>query len=317
MSTRLAAALLLLGAAVARAATVEADAGRALPEPAHDYALRAYTAAMQGRKAATLAAVQDVVGVYPLEAARARGDSGWSLTQQYAALVRFGLWDEMIALEPPASGAGAAGLSAGYLYGRGFALAARGRAAEAQRTLDQMQALASALPAEAMGGVNTLRELLAVAQPVVAARIAASAGDDARAVELLQQAVVAEDRLAHDAPSDWFFPVRQLLGAQLLLAGQPQEAEKVYREDLRRNLSNGWSLYGLALALAREGRTAEASRVRHEQQLAWTHADVALPASAFWYAGADTASCECEHRALGNGQAGRKLLRAQHEAGVD
>lgn len=270
---------------------------------AHNYSFLAYAAAMEGRKAETLGAVQDVVGVVPVAMLLAMGDSGWNLTQQYAALVRFGLWDEMIALEPPAGGA--VGLTAGYLYGRGVALAARGRAAEAQRTLEQLHALAAGLPAAAMGGFNTLRDLCAVAEPVVAARIAASAGDNARAIELLQQAVAAEDQLAYNEPADWFFPGRQLLGAQLLIAGEPKAAEKVYREDLRRNPRNGWSLYGLSLALARTGRSAEAARVRHQQQLAWTHADVAVPGSAFWYAGADTASCECEHHALANRQSGR------------
>ena len=282
---------------------------------AHNYSFLAYSAAMEGRKAETLGAVQEVLGAVPVPMVLAMGDSGWNLTQQYAALVRFGLWDEMIALEPP--DAAAAGLTAGYLYGRGFALAARGRAAEAQHTLEQLHALAAGLPAQATGGFNTLHDLLAVAEPVVAARIAASAADNARSVELLRQAVAAEDRLAYNEPSDWFFPVRQLLGAQLLLAGQPEEAAQVYREDLRRNPHNGWSLYGLSLALARAGRTAEAAKVRHAQQLAWTHADVALPGSAFWYAGADTASCECEHRASDHRQAGRQLFRAQHETGVD
>ncbi len=229
--------------------------------------------------------------------------------------MRFGLWDEMIALEPPP--AAATGMTAGYLYARGFALAARGRLAEAQRSLDELHALAARIPAEALAGLNHLTDILAVAEPVVAARMAASSGDTTRAAELLRQAVAAEDRLAYNEPADWFFPVRQLLGAQLLIDAQPAQAEQVYREDLRRNPRNGWSLYGLSLALARTGRVAEAGRVRHEQQLAWTHADVALPGSAFWYAGADTASCECEHRVLGHRQAGGQLLGAQHEAGVD
>jgi tetratricopeptide (TPR) repeat protein len=282
---------------------------------AHNYSFLAFSAAMEGRKAETLAAVQDVVGAVPLPMLLVMGDSGWNLTQQYAALVRFGLWDEMIALGPPPGGA--AGLTAGYLYGRGFALAARGHLAQAQQSLDELHSLVAAAPADAMGGFNTLHDLAAVAEASVGARIAASAGDNARAIELLRQAVAAEDRLAYNEPADWFFPVRQLLGAQLLIAGQPREAAQVYREDLRRNPRNGWSLYGLSLALARTGQAAEAARVRREQQLAWTHADVALPGSAFWYAGADTARCECEHRALGYGQAGGQLLRAQHEAGID
>jgi tetratricopeptide (TPR) repeat protein len=275
----------------------------------------AYAAAMQGRKADTLADVQQLVTGAALLAVLATGDSGWNLTPQYAALLRFGLWDEMIALAPPP--AQAAGVTAGYLYGRSFALAARGRTAEAQQTLAQLQSLAAAASPAARAGGNALRDVLAVAQPVVEARIAASAQDNARALELLRQAVAAEDRLAPSDPPDWFFPVRQLLGAQLLIAGQPAQAQQVYREDLRRHPNNGWSLYGLSLALAREGRTGEAARVRHLQQQAWQHADVALPASAFWYAGADTASCECEHRALVDGQPGRQLLRAQDEAGVD
>jgi tetratricopeptide (TPR) repeat protein len=275
-----------------------------------DERTRAYAAAMAGRKAVTLAAVQA-----QLSAAAVPADaSGWDLTQQYAALVRFGLWDEMIALEPPAGGAG---LTVGYLYGRGFALAARGRAAEAQQMLDELQALAASLPASTKGGANRLRDLVAVAEPVIAARMAASAGDNARAAQWLRAGVAAEDRLVPGVPPDWFFPVRQLLGAQLLIAAQAPEAEAVYREDLARNPRNGWSLYGLSLALAAQGHTALAAQVRHEQQLAWTRADVALPASAFWYAGVDTASCECEHRALSHGQPGGQLLRAQHETGVD
>ncbi|HEY1491058.1 MAG TPA: hypothetical protein VGF35_00390, partial [Steroidobacteraceae bacterium] len=180
----------------------------------------------------------------------------------------------------------------------------RGRTAEGQGVLEQLHALAAAVPADAMGGFNALRDLLAVAEPALAARLAASAGDNARAAELLTQAVAAEDRLAYNEPSDWFFPLRHLLGAQLLIAGQPKEAEQVYREDLKRNPDNGWSLYGLSLALARSGRDAEAARVRQQQQRAWTHADVALPGSAFWYAGVDSASCECQHRAARSPAAG-------------
>jgi hypothetical protein len=40
--------------------------------------------------------------------------------------------------------------------------------------------------------------------------------------------------------------VSRSLGAVRLQAGQATEAEEVYREDLRRNPANGWSLYSLA-----------------------------------------------------------------------
>ncbi|MGN6452661.1 MAG: hypothetical protein ACTHL7_06240, partial [Steroidobacteraceae bacterium] len=68
---------------------------------AHNYSFLAFSAAMEGRKAETLAAVQGVVTTVPLEMVLGMGDSGWNLSQHYVALVRFGLWDEAIALGAP------------------------------------------------------------------------------------------------------------------------------------------------------------------------------------------------------------------------
>jgi tetratricopeptide (TPR) repeat protein len=280
----------------------------------HNYSFLAYSAAMEGRKAETLAAVQDVLRSVPLATVLAMGDSGWGLTQQYAALVRFGLWDEMIALLPPE--ANAPGLSAGYLYARGVALAARGRSEEAQRALAALQQLAANAGADATAGYNTLPAVIAVAEPILAARMAATAGRDTEAIAFLEQAVGAEDRLAYNEPSDWFFPARHLLGAQLLIARRAAQAEAVYREDLRRNPANGWSLYGLAEALRAEGRAAEAARVNAQLETAWRHADVRLPGSAFWIAGPDTRSCECQRPMSAERQSGGELLGAQHEAGI-
>jgi Flp pilus assembly protein TadD len=75
--------------------------------------------------------------------------------------------------------------------------------------------------------------------------------------------------------------VRQSLGAAMLAAGRPAEAEQVYREELRRNPQNGWSLKGLALALRQQQRTDEAMAVEKQFQDAWRHSDVQLVASRF------------------------------------
>jgi len=278
---------------------------------AHNYAFLAYSAAMEGRKAETLSAVQEVVQTVPLSMELAMGGSGWGLTQQYAALVRFGLWDELIALAPPAPSS--PGLSAGYLYGRGVALAARGRLEEARTALAELRSLSAGVPEKQ----HLLHDVLAVAEPIVAARIAASEGQDAEAITSLEAAVAAEDRLPYNEPSDWFFPARHLLGAQLLIARRPAEAERVYRADLKRNPRNGWALYGLAAALRAQGKTGEAMRVTREFGVAWQHADVRLVASAFWFAGPDTFSCECQRTASGDRQTGGELLGPQHEARVD
>ncbi|HYL02551.1 MAG TPA: hypothetical protein VEU54_03960 [Steroidobacteraceae bacterium] len=297
------------GARLLIAATLAGLAGSA----ANDSFL-AYSAAMEGRKAATLGAVADAAAHMPLERVLAMGDSGWMLTPRYAALVRFGLWDEMIAVLPPDPRA--PGLTAGYLYARGVALAARGRLEEARRTLADLEALAARVPAGAMAGHNPLRDVLGIAVPVVAARIAASDGRSDEAIRLLEQAVAAEDGLAYDEPADWFFPVRHLLGAQLLESGRAAEAERVYRRDLERHPANGWALYGLAAALRAQGRTAAAAGATREFAAAWRHADVRLSASAFWFAGPDRTRCECERQSSGQRQTGGELLGAQHEARV-
>jgi hypothetical protein len=50
--------------------------------------------------------------------------------------------------------------------------------------------------------------------------------------------VAVQDTLKYDEPPDWFFPVREQLGAVLLMTGDAAGAEKVFREDLERNLRN-------------------------------------------------------------------------------
>lgn len=247
----------------------------------------AYQAAMGGRKAETLAAVHRASGGVSASEAAALPGGGWPLTAQYAALIRFGLWDEMIAIGPPP--ASARGLTAGYLYGRGVALASRGRLDAARDTLAQLEALAQSTRDPA------LRAPLAVAVPILAARIAASAGDGGGAVARLAEAVAAEDRMPPEEPPAWFFPARHLLGAQLLIDRRPADAERVYRDDLARHPDNGWSLYGLAAALTAQGRGPQSAIALRRYETAWRDADVhPPPGSAFWFAGVDEASCECQ-----------------------
>jgi tetratricopeptide (TPR) repeat protein len=263
----------------------------------HNYEFLAYAASMEGRKAETLAAVQGYRGV--MADMHAGGDE----PRQYETLVRFGLWDELIAQLPPAGQPSASNW--GYLFGRGVALAARGRLEEARVALTQLQALDAAAPA----GNEGPRGALPVAVPIVAARIAATEYRADEAVRLLSAAVAAEDQLPYQEPAPWFFPARHLLGAQLLASGRAAEAERVYREDLRRNPGNGWALFGLTKALRAQGKAAAAAKADRAFQDAWRLADVRLVASAFWFAGPDTTSCECQRDSAGDAATGGKLRR--------
>jgi tetratricopeptide (TPR) repeat protein len=264
-----------------------------------DLARAAYVASMEGRKADALAAAQELAAKLAVEQVFAAGSSGWVLAPQYTALVRFGLWDELIALLPP--DARLPGLNAGYLYARGVAFAARGQLAEAHEALADLERLGASGPADRDDGRGALQDLIAVAAPVVAARIAATELRNADAVRELEKAVAAEDRLAGDPGAGWFFPVRDLLGAQLLIAGRAAEAVDVYRGDLERHPRNGWALYGLAAALRAAGDKTAARRAEREFARVWEHADVRLLSSAFWFAGPDTTSCECQRQPADQG----------------
>jgi len=71
------------------------------------------------------------------------------------------------------------------------------------------------------------------------------------------------------------------LGAVLLTADKPAEAEAVYREDLKRWPENGWSLFGLSRALHLQGKHDEMHAVETRFQKAWAGADVPLKSTCF------------------------------------
>jgi len=246
---------------------------------AHNYQFLACSAAMEGRRAEAIAATDGSRKAVSDAMLLAMPGADWYIAESYTARVRFGLWDDLLAM--PAPNPKLVGLSGGFLYGRAVALAAKGRLDEARMTLAELQALVSQTPAEVPAGMNSVRDVLGVAIPIIQARIAAAERRSDEAVASLRQAVAAEDRLAYNEPQDWFFPARHLLGAQLVQAGKPHEAEIVYREDLRRNPANGWALYGLSAALKAQGKTAEAAEAARQFESVWSHADIKLTASAF------------------------------------
>jgi Flp pilus assembly protein TadD len=86
---------------------------------------------------------------------------------------------------------------------------------------------------------------------------------------MLREAVSVQDSLKYGEPPDWFFPVRESLGAALLMNGDTAGAEKVFREDLDRNPRNPRSLFGLQQALKSEGRTYDADFAEKQFRTSW------------------------------------------------
>jgi tetratricopeptide (TPR) repeat protein len=109
--------------------------------------------------------------------------------------------------------------------------------------------------------------------------IARTSGDLAGAVAQFQKAQAMELALPYTEPPYWHQPVSHLLGAALLQATRPAEAEGVYRESLKTYRDDGWALFGLAQALQAQGKEAEAARARDAFANAWRMSDTKLESS--------------------------------------
>jgi tetratricopeptide (TPR) repeat protein len=123
--------------------------------------------------------------------------------------------------------------------------------------------------------------MVRIAGHIARADIASAKGDWADAVNELKAAVTAQDHLSYTEPPWWDFPTRGFLGAALIQAGRASEAVDVYREDLKEWPKNGWSLYGLSVALRKAGRSREALAAEAAYKKAWVRADVTLRESRF------------------------------------
>ncbi|MHB1225282.1 MAG: hypothetical protein ACYC2G_14740 [Gemmatimonadaceae bacterium] len=248
----------------------------------HNFDFLAFAAAMAGRSAQAIEATDRQASLVPADMLGAPGMAFLQhhLTRRLQLRVRFGRWDEILASDAPPDGLPhAAGI---WHYARGRAFAANHRIQQAEAELAHVHAAATD---PRLAGVklefNESQAILGIAEQVLAGSIASARGDHDEAIARLRQAARLEDALTYGEPPDWTVPVRHDLGAILLAAERPGEAEQVYREDLTRFPSNGWSLVGLAEALRAQGRAAEADEVAAEFQRAWAAADVKLTGSRF------------------------------------
>ncbi len=77
------------------------------------------------------------------------------------------------------------------------------------------------------------------------------------------------------------FPCAIRLGAVLLQAGRPAEAEQAYRIDLMQHPHNGWALFGLKQSLEAQQKMQDVKATEQEFQKAWARADLKLTGSRY------------------------------------
>jgi tetratricopeptide (TPR) repeat protein len=247
----------------------------------HNLHFQAWAGLMLGKSAETLAVAHEVAAKVPEDFS----GNYWGLYQTFASmplftLVRFGQWEAVLAEpKPPQPWRFMTGM---WHYARGMAythtdqpqMAAKERQA-LQRIFEDHQSKEEAV------GFSAAPTLLSIAGELLDGEMAAKQKRFESAISHLDRAVRLEDSLMYNEPPDWYYPTRQTLGAVLLEAGRPAEAEVVYWQDLKRYRNNGYSLYGLWQSLEAQGRKDEAAEIQKRFDAAWREADITLASSRF------------------------------------
>ena len=186
----------------------------------------------------------------------------------YWANAVFGRPEAVLALTVPDDAP--AFVKAMWRYARGITFVSQGRADNAESEIAAIRALEGADDlAKAAGAGIPGPAVLGIAREVLGGRIAQANRDLPAAIAAFERAAALQDGLAYMEPPYWYYPVRQSLGAALLAAGRPAEAEEAFRAALRRAPNNGWALFGLAQAAKARGDGAAAQDAEARLDKVW------------------------------------------------
>ena len=235
------------------------------------------SATMQGQSALSLDSARRVVANVRVEQVEQFPTIQFFRTVPMLSLVRFAKWEEI--LEEPEPYELFAFARAIWHYGRGVAYAALGDTEAALVELAAIEALEPQVDEIFMGNVYPARDLLGIAKALLRGEMAYRSGDAASAVPAFEEAVALQDALPYTEPPFWYYPTRQSLGAALLASNRLAKAQAVFEEDLEQHPMNGWSMFGLAETLRRQGDEAGAKQLTARFETVWQFADVSLATS--------------------------------------
>ena len=199
------------------------------------------------------------------------------MTVPMAVNLRFHRWDDI--LQVPAPDPSMKTTTVFWHFSRGMALAAEDKVREADAEYQFVADAEKKTPSDVVFNMpvnNKAKDIMKIAEDVLDAEIALAKKDHNTAIKTLHDAVAIQDSLKYGEPPDWFYPVRESLGAELLMTGDAPGAEKVFREDLGRNPRNPRSLFGLEQSLKAQGRSYDAQFVDRQFQSSGKGGDIKL-----------------------------------------
>ena len=247
----------------------------------HNLHMLTFASMMEGRSGAALAASKKAAAKMP-QNFQEDPPSYAALfeSQPLFVMVRFGLWDDILAYPKPLDKKGF--VQGMWQYARTMAMVRSNKLDDAAKELAALDATMASpgMQSYKVRG-NDAEDLLKIARDLAAGELDLARNNSDAGIKKFQEAVAVQDHLHYTEPEDWYYPSRQSLGNALLKAGKNAEAEKVFREDVKEHVGNGWALYGLEQSLRAQGKSAEADEVEQKFQRAWTKADVKLTAAVF------------------------------------
>jgi tetratricopeptide (TPR) repeat protein len=232
--------------------------------------------AMEGRNVEAMKAARDLTATITVEEARKDHSKELYLPTPIFSMIRFSRWDELLRELPPAKGLRL--MEGMWRLGRGLALVATGRLPGAEGEHVALAGLTKQIHRDRTTEEKTERVLLKIAERVLAGELAARRQRYDDAIRLFEEAIKMEEALPFSEPPLWPLSVRHHLGAVLLLADRPSEAEAVYRADLLSHPDNGWALTGLIQSLRAQQKDDLVAEAEDRFKKAWAHADF-IPAA--------------------------------------
>jgi len=195
---------------------------------------------------------------------------GGFMTVPLAVEVRFHKWNEILKTPEPDAAMPTANIF--WHFARGLALAGTGKLDEAEAEHKIVTTAEEKTSPDAIFQMpinNKTKDILTIAENVLGAKISLAKNDMDATVNQLRAAVAAQDRLKYDEPEDWFYPVRENLGAVLLKIGDYAGAEEVFRADLAIHPRNPRALFGLEQALKSQEKAYDAGFIGKQFDANW------------------------------------------------
>jgi len=211
-------------------------------------------------------------------------EPGWGTIQHYYTIpyyvyVKFGRWDEILAIENELPELDYPTAILHYAKGMSYLGKSNIGAAKAELTALEKIASKESLKEITIWEINSASDLVQIAYKVLKAEILAQEKKYTQSISLLKAAIAIEDGLNYNEPPDWFFSVRHNLGSIQLDAGQYPEAIKTYNQDLNNLPKNGWALKGLSIAYSKLGDLPSHNEMESRFKESWSTSDFKLKSS--------------------------------------